>query len=394
MATSLPVLISGAGPVGLSLALKLGRAGIDCEVFEAEPELANEFRASTLHASTLEMFEQWGVADEVIAKGLKSDKLQFWERETRKLIAEFPFSLIAEDTAFPFRLQCPQNVVTRILKPAAEATGHVRVHMSHAAERYENLGDRVRLHLQGPSGPVQVEGCYLAACDGPRSPERIQMGVEFPNHRTCPDRFLLIGTDIDLPKVYPGIGPVAYFYDPEEWVICMKLPTMLRTVFRIADEEDAEEVRTEASCRRRLAKIVGNDVQYDIKVVGLYSVHQRAADRFRDDRVILCGDAAHLNNPTGGMGLNSGVHDANMLADKLLDALSGKGEAGLDEYAEARRNYAVNKVQAGAEQNYADLVQQDADKRVARNQAMAEIASDPAKARVFLLRSAMLDARA
>ena len=111
------VLIVGAGPVGLSLATALGQLGIDTAVFEKDPELNNEIRASTLHPKTLEMFAEWGVVENVIANGNPVRQLMYWERESQKHIATFDYDIIKADTPFPFRLQCPQHILTRTLKP-------------------------------------------------------------------------------------------------------------------------------------------------------------------------------------------------------------------------------------------------------------------------------------
>ena len=311
MTEQLPILISGAGPTGLTLALALGTAGYKVEVFEAESQLADKIRASTIHAATLEYWDRLGVAERIIAKGKKSSSLQFYERATRECVATFDYSLIEGDTPFPFRLQCPQNIVTRELLPAVLATGNVNVHMAHATRRFDDHGDAVTLYVDTPAGAeIAVKGQYLCACDGPRSPARMQLGIQFPDVSVYEDRFLLIGTDINLQDIYPGIGSVAYFFDPEEWIICMELPTMTRTIFRIPPDADTTDLKSESSCRRRLAKVVGPDYQYSIKVVNYYSVLQRAAETFRIGRVCLAGDAAHLNNPTGGQGLNSGAQDA------------------------------------------------------------------------------------
>ena len=393
MNNELPVIISGAGPTGLTLALALGKAGIKVELFEAEADLADEIRASTIHASTLELWDDLGVADAIIKKGKITHSLQYWERETKTLVAEFDYGLLKNDTRYPFRLQCPQNIVTRQLMPAVEATGNVTIHMSHPVKRFEDHGDNVTLFVDSPEGEKAITGNYVVACDGPRSPEREQLGIQFPNLSVLEDRFLLIGTDIDLTQTYPGIGPVAYFYDPEEWIICMQLPEMTRTVFRIPPDEATEGITCEASCRKRLSKVVGDDCAYDIKVVNYYSVIQRAAETFRVGRVILAGDAGHLNNPTGGQGLNSGAQDAGILAKKLIDVLRGRPDSALDEYSRERSDYAANMVQAKATKNYSELVLTDAEERAERNRSMALIAKDNSQAREFLLRSAMLDDR-
>jgi 3-(3-hydroxy-phenyl)propionate hydroxylase len=125
------VLIAGAGPVGMSLALALVRAGISVIVLEQYSALSTEARASTIHPPTLEFFEEIGIAEEVLSEGLQITNLQFWERQTRELVADFPYSLIANDTKFPCRLQCPQSKVTRIILPHIQKSGIGKVFFEH-----------------------------------------------------------------------------------------------------------------------------------------------------------------------------------------------------------------------------------------------------------------------
>jgi len=382
------VLISGAGPVGLSLGLALAKKGVEVHVFEAEDELSDEMRASTIHASTLEMFAEWGVADAVIARGHKIDRLQFWERQARTKIAEFPYSLIAHDTPYPFRLQCPQNYVTRILKPALEATGRGFLHMGHRTTGFRQTDSGTEIHVDTKAGPKVFEGDYLVACDGAHSPIRKQLGLAL-HGKTYQDQFLLVGTDLNLSKYFPGIAGCAYLYDPEEWVIAMQLPDLVRTVFRLDHDADPVLAKSEAEVRARMKRLLGEEVPFQIKVTGVYSVHQRVSESFRVKRVLLAGDAAHLNNPTGGMGMNGGVHDAHHLARALLSVFAGGSDKALDEYSEARRRVAVEGVQASADRNYSDLVASAAEAEK-RNAEIRAAAADPALARAYLLRAAML----
>ncbi len=379
------ILIAGAGPVGLSLAVALARAGRDVDVFEAEPDLSTEMRASTIHASTMEMFDEWGVIDDVLARGRRAERLQYWERTTRTLVAELPYSLIAEDTRYPFRLQCPQSTVTRVLRAALERTGRGRVRTSNRVLSHRDLGDAVEVTVATPEGVRTARGAYLIGCDGAHS--AVRAGLDLHLHGvTYVDRFLLIGSDIDFSRFFPGVGPVAYIYDPDEWAILMHLPDLVRTVFRLTEDEDEHAATRPDAVRARIANLVGERVDFDPRMASVYSVHQRVAETFRVGRVVLAGDAAHLNNPAGGMGMNSGIHDAHALAA----ALCAGTDAALDDYARARKRVAESLVQQASERNYRDLVLRGSAERRSRNEAMRRIAADPAAARTYLLKAAML----
>ncbi len=388
----LPVLIAGAGPVGLSVAASLVTQGFKVEVFEKGAELADEARASTFHASTLEYFAEWGVADDVVANGKQVRILQFWERETRERVADFDYALIAKDTPYPFRLQCPQNKVTRLIKPRIEATGLCKIHFSHEALVQRDMGDHVELDLNTPSGMMTVKGSYVIGADGGASKIREGLNMILEGE-TYEDRFLLVGSDLDYNRIFPDIGLVAYIYDPEEWVIIMHLPDVVRTVFRLRPDEDADAALKDSSVRERMAAFIGRPIDFNISMASYYRVHQRVAPIFRVGRSILAGDAAHINNPAGGMGMNSGIHDAYLLGKNLGEVLGGGSDQLLDEYAEARRRAAVEMVQESTARNYRDLSLKDPQARMQRNRDMAAAAADPIKARAYLLRASMLDHR-
>jgi 3-(3-hydroxy-phenyl)propionate hydroxylase len=390
--SELPVLIAGAGPVGLSVAASLVTQGFRVEVFEKGSELADEARASTFHASSLEYFAEWGVADEVVAHGKKVHILQFWERENRTRVADFDYAVIARDTPFPFRLQCPQNKVTRLIKPRIEASGLAKVHFSHEAATHRDLGDHVELDLKTPSGVRTVKGRYLIGADGAASKVRETLGMVLDGV-TFEDRFLLVGSDLDYDRIFPEIGLVAYIYDPEEWVIIMHLPEVVRTVFRIQEHEDIAAILKPDAVRARMTRFIGQPADFKVEMASVYRVHQRVAQTFRVGRVLLAGDAAHINNPAGGMGMNSGIHDAHLLGKHLGSVLRGADDCLLDEYSDSRKKAAVEMVQASSEKNYRDLALKDPAERMRRNREMAAAAADPAKARAYLLRASMLEHR-
>ena len=198
------ILIAGAGPVGLSLALALARRGLAVRVREAQPGLGSEARASTWHPPTLEMLREWGVADAIVAKGFRVDRLQYWERETRTRVAEFEYARITGDTPFPFRLQCPQSAVTPILLEALRATGLADVRFEHALTGFEAGPDGVVAAFATPGGPRTEISEYLLGADGARSAVRKGLGLSFDG-ATYTDRFLLIATRFDFTPIFPGI---------------------------------------------------------------------------------------------------------------------------------------------------------------------------------------------
>ncbi len=390
---TLPVIIVGAGPVGLSLALALARRGVHVEVFEALPELSTEARASTFHPRTLEMLAEWGALEALLKHGHVVDRLQFWERENRQLVAELPYSVIANDTPYPFRLQCPQSTLTCLLKPMLEAHPCARVHMGHTFVAYREGNDHVEATFTRSDGSTHtVKGAFLCGADGAKSAVRRELGMTFEG-MTYEDRFLLVASDVNLSALFPDFASVCYVFDPHEWVIVLHLPDITRVVFRLRDEESDHIAQDEAAIRQRMRGFIGADLDYTIRGVSIYKVHQRIAESFRRGRVLLLGDAAHINNPMGGMGMNSGIHDAYTLVEPLLTALETGATDALDAWAQARRTFALQDIQSYTDKNYRDMSASELAYRQARNDHLRAIASDPAEMRRFLLKASMLEDR-
>jgi 3-(3-hydroxy-phenyl)propionate hydroxylase len=225
----------------------------------------------------------------------------------------------------------------------------------------------------------------------------LHLGLGFEG-RTYEDRFLLVSTDADLGDadlggIFPNMETVAYIFDPEEWVIVMTLPDTVRLVFRLNPNEKADEVKQLENVKIRIANFFQTELTHDIKAVSTYHVHQRITEKFRVGRTIVEGDSAHINNPTSGMGMNSGIHDSQMLAKNLVAVLNGESETLLDEYAKIRKEVAVKMVQATTDQNYRNLSAYDDEKRQKRDNEFRDATNYTKKAREYLLKTTMLTDR-
>jgi 3-(3-hydroxy-phenyl)propionate hydroxylase len=289
-------------------------------------------------------------------------------------------------------LQCPQHIATRVLKPAVEATATGKVHMGHKLIDFIDYGTHVKARFETASGIVEREGSYIVGADGTHSAVRKQLNIGFKG-KTYEDRFLLIGSDLNTEDLLPGAAQVCYIFDPQEWVIILNLPDIVRVVFRMTDDEKEDVAMKEENLRARIGNFFGKVPDYRIKTTQLYRVHQRVADTFRVGRALLVGDSAHNNNPSGGMGMNSGIHDAANLADKLKRIRNGEADSILDDYSNERRRYAVESVQLYTDQQYNNMVMSAEEERERRNKSLSGAASDRAKARAYLLRASMLEER-
>lgn len=385
-----PVLIIGAGPVGLSLALALLQKGIPVAVYEVLSELSPQDRASTFHPPVLAQFEQWGILEDVLARAQKVTEIQYWERDPRRLVAAFDFKLLAEATPYPYRIHYPQQYLTRLLQPLIDSSPIGAVHFDHRLTTFVDHGTHVEATFKTPDGERMVKGSYLCAADGLHSEVRQQLGIAFTG-KTEADRFLLINSDARLEMIYPNIGLLSYVFDPSEWVIVQRLRTFTRLTFRLTPEEDAADACSPQMVYQRVEHFAPS-ITHNIKGAAVYQVQQRVADTFRQGRIMLLGDAAHVVNPVGGMGLNGGIIDAAILAETLAQVYDGADESLLEAYSQTRREAMLKLIYPASNGLYADMTAEEHHTIASRNDRFQELATDLNHARQFLLQMSMIEA--
>lgn len=382
-----PVLVVGAGPVGLVAAAELVRHGVPVQVLEAGPELSGEMRGSTFHAPTLDMLDGLGAAQAMISQGIIAPRMQYRSRD-QGIIADLDFGVLADVTRHPFRLQCEQFKLTRILHDLLRDKPGFSIRFGARVEGCVAHDDSVEVILEGGE---RVAGSYVIGADGARSPIRKSSGIEFEGF-TWPERFLVLSTPFDFAEIIPDLADVSYYADPEEWFFLLKVPGVWRAMFPVPAEVPDEETLTDAYARARFGRIVAGRDDYPTRHRTLYRVHQRVAKTFRQGRVLLAGDAAHINNPLGGMGLNGGVHDAFNLSTKLAQVWHGEArEDLLDQYDRQRRGVTVEHVQRQTIANKQNLEAKEPAAQRAFRERMAETAADPAKAHAYLMGVSMIN---
>jgi 3-(3-hydroxy-phenyl)propionate hydroxylase len=389
-----PVLIAGGGPVGLLCAWLLGRRGLRVRLFDDNVGPQADPRAATTHPATLELLAVDGLAEDMARAGLVAPIFQFWDRPSGELVAQFDHALLKDDTRYPYVVQCEQFKTAKLILDRLRNLPNVEVLFGHEVIGVKQAAGSVTAEARGPDGVKTHTGSYLIGADGGRSVVRKQCEIAFEGF-TWPERFLVLTTPYDF-EAERGFCYRSYFADPGAWCNCFKVsadgpPGLWRSVFPAGSEQSEADIMSDAGVQARIQSFFPSPQPYDIVHRNLYVTHQRVAGTFRKGRVLLAGDAAHVNNPIGGMGLNGGIQDAANLAEKLARViLDGAPEELLDFYSRQRRTVAVEFVQEQSIANKKRLEARDPEARRRNLGELREIAADPARARQFLLRTSML----
>jgi 3-(3-hydroxy-phenyl)propionate hydroxylase len=388
------VLIAGGGPVGLLCAWLLGRRGLRVRLFDNNAGPQADPRAATTHPATLELLAEDGLAADMARVGLVAPIFQFWDRPSGELVAQFDHALLKDDTPYPFVVQCEQFKTAKLILDRVKTLSNVEILFGHEVVDVTPADRSVAVDVRGPDGVKTHAGGYLIGADGGRSVVRKQCAIAFEGF-TWPERFIVLTTPYDF-EAERGYCYRSYFADPGAWCNCFKVsadgpPGLWRTVFPASGEQSDTELLNDEGVQARIQSFFPASGPYEIVHRNLYVTHQRVAATFRKGRVLLAGDAAHVNNPIGGMGLNGGIQDAANLSDKLVQIiLGGAPERLLDLYSRQRRTVAVEFVQEQSIANKKRLEARDPDARERNLNELREIAADPGRARQFLLRSSML----
>jgi len=393
MAAQERILIAGGGPIGFTMAINLARRGIPFTLLEAGDKVFDDPRAGTIHPPTMEMFAGIGVSDEMMRQGYVVHNYHYRDRR-EGLVANFDLRVLEDVTPYPFRLMLEQHKLCYILRDMLKAYGDHEILMRHQVTRVEQDGDGVIAHVDAPDGHKTFTGRFMIGCDGGRSLVRKSMDVDFDGF-TYPERFLILSTRYDFAQ--HGYAFTNYIADPEEWCALFKVPGndgggMWRVVFPTDPAATQEELFDEASVQARIQGFHPRDGGYDVVHRNLYSVHQRVASNYRVGRLIVAGDAAHINNPLGGMGMNFGIHDAFNLTDKIAAIwFDGASFDLLDLYDRQRRTVAQEYLQRQTIENKKNLEQKDPAARQRLHDDLRAIAADREKLHPYLMRVAMIE---
>src|SRR5438093_5760215 len=331
------VIVVGAGPVGLCLSRALAQAGVEVCTIEALGEdnfLEQLPRAGTNHPATLELYERIGLYANLEPRGIIAPLVHYWDRREHRLIAEFDHAHLKDDTRFPYVLQCERIKIVEEALKLAKAHPNIELRLASTFTGFAQDSDGVTAQITNASGDSEsVRRVYLVSAEGARSIVRKELDIDFEGF-TYPDRTLNVEVAFDFRKY--GYTERNYISDPDEWSNLFHWkgpPDRWRIHFPVEPDAQETALTRPDAMQARLQRFLPTGKAFDIVGSNLYVVHQRVAKKFRAGRALLAGDAAHVNSPIGAMGMNSGVHDAFNLADKLLMLMRGEGdESLLDRY--------------------------------------------------------------
>lgn len=382
-----PVVVVGAGPVGLTTALVLARSGVPVTVLERAPALSTASRASTFHPATLELLGELGVAEPLLAQGRRVERIQ-WRDLDGAIHAELDYRLLTGHTRYPYRLHAEQSRLTPLL--LAALAGRAEVRFGAAVTGASQDGSAVRLSVLTEEGLVTWQAGMVVAADGARSRLRELAGLP-STAREYPHYALRLIIDDPLDRLIPDLAPLSYIRDERLSYSLLGMPDHWRMIVRISRSVPREDVTAPEAVRALLARAFPRLTKIPhVADAHTYRLASFLLPRYRSGRLIFLGDAAHLTSTAGGLNMNCGLHDAVDVGRVLAEVVMGHAtDADLDAVLERRRSIAESAVIPRSEARTAGLGDRLALRRAIDD--IRRVASDPATAREYLIQASLLD---
>lgn len=381
------VIVVGAGPVGLTLAYGLARAGVGVTVIESQASVSTQLRASTFHPPTLDMLEPWGITSELLARGRITPTWQIRLHETGEHVT-FDLSTLKDDTAHPYRLQCEQAVLSRALEARLRQESSARIWRQANVSDVGQSADSAWVDVHNEGAIERLSANFVVGCDGAHSVVRRAIGSNFEGS-TYPDTTLLVTTHFDFSALWPDLAGVNYVWQDEGTYSLLHLPEIWRVSLHrpgpLEEEAQPERIVT------RLQGLFGAAHHFELQEIRPYRVHQRLASRWRAGRLFIAGDAAHLNNPKGGMGMNGGIHDALCLCDVMVRHLNGAPLSVLESYEQQRLPVVRDDIIGQADRNHARMQLRSLTERRASLAQLQALIEDRDRLYRHLRQTSMLD---
>jgi 2-polyprenyl-6-methoxyphenol hydroxylase-like FAD-dependent oxidoreductase len=385
------VVIAGAGPVGLYAAVLLVKAGIRVIVLEKFDGLAMDRRATTFHPATLDLLEDLGLADSLIARGSIKQGWQYMVHGT-KHHAVFDLESIHDVTQHPYRLQCEQFYFSDLAIDYLLGSPLFEIRFGHGVVTVEDAGKDVRIVAGKPGDEYELSAPWLIAADGGNSTVRQQLGLAFEGG-VLPSTTITLVLNHPFQDEIPGLLGVNYVWTRDGYYSLIQIRDLWRFSYSPGQGKDGSEALSPTVVQAHVQSVFPSLQPYELLHIDHYTLQQRCLESFRQRRVLFAGDAAHLNSPTGGMGMNAGIHDAHCLVEHLVPVLKGENKKLLDRYSRRRQTIALEEIQRLSARNFRWHREVNPEKRKEIWRDLQEISSDMGKARDFLLDSSMIRSR-
>jgi 2-polyprenyl-6-methoxyphenol hydroxylase-like FAD-dependent oxidoreductase len=376
------VIIAGAGPVGLTAALFLADAGVAVTVLEKRPVLSAASKASTFHPPTLAVLHQLGVLDAVRERAEIVRTVQY-RTATEGVFAEFSMDALRHETPFPYRMHIEQAQLTPLILARLQAHRHARVLFDAEVQDVDTGEQHATVRLRHRGIDERMTGAFVIGADGGRSEVRRALGIDFEGADYA-NKVLRVMTTDDLDLLLPRIAPVTYLFNGTSSASFLKMPDCWRIILRVPNTVDDTTALDPAWIFARLRDAMPHCERLPgVLMKDVYGVSKRVATRYRQGRVVLIGDSAHITNTRGGMNMNCGIHDAHAIALAITDALQAGSLAPFEAAADERQRVA------------AQMLIPRTDRNVAGGQAWLDhvrtMAASPAESLAYLRSTAMLD---
>jgi len=395
------VIVVGAGPVGLVTALGLAQKGIKVLVLEKNSiEVPPQWRGSTIHPPTLAIFDELGLANEIIEGAIKVEVLQYRDLEIADVV-NFDYDCLDGLVKFPFRLQYEQYKVLKLLRNAAAANPNIELKYDSVIDSVSQDSDGVSVQVAN-NGATNILGAgWLVGADGSHSAVRKALDIELDGF-TYPYPTTVVATPFKFEDKFPGLAPVTYWSGPTGRLSMIRTPD----IWRIAMTTPLEGVDIASDDRGSISEpsqdfIIAIELllkllpgvtltDLELKQYEVYRSHQRIAREFSVKRIALAGDAAHLTTTNGGMGLNSGVQDAAALVKALVAAIAQNSDLPISQYAKERKEFCANFLQPTTTTNHKTVDNPDYEARKSRLTELLADTNNPEIVKQVIGRASMI----
>ena len=387
------ILIVGGGPVGLFAAVRLVGFGIPVTLIDKSPNVSDDIRASTIHPPSLEMMEPYGITDEILETGIKVRQWQIRNHSTGDKVI-FDLGNISDETDYPYRVQFEQSKICMIMDRKLKANPLAEIRYETEFVSLIEKDDGITIEVKTAQGPEKIFGQFLIAADGGNSPIREYLGLAFEGS-TYPEKTVLVTTPFPFHEHIEGLSSVSYCWEEDGNFSLLQLPNQWRASLYFPKNMSTDDALADQHIQKKLHDICPIEDSYEILDKRVYRVHQRIVSRYDHGRIALAGDAAHINSPSGGMGMNGGLHDAHNLTEKLNVIWLSKDQKKYSDllglYSRQRRPIAEQQIIKQADENRRRMTEKNHDNRQKSLDELRKISNDPVKCKAFLLKSSMFE---